>query len=1047
MKMNIQFISAGAGSGKTYRLTQELSNALFEGSARPKGVIATTFTVRAANELRERVREYLIEKKANPLANQLGQALISTVNSICGQLVQRFCFEAGLSPDLNVVSEADSQILFNQSLEAAINLDTLRTMNAIAGRFELSDWRTEVKAIADAARANNMASDTVRTFGKQSADELLRFFVEPTKSKLNVRLTNAIEKAINGIDANDDTTKGTAGYLKYLKSTQAKARKKRLSWSDWVALTKMGPTKKSQYLASPVRDVAGQYESHPDLQRDIRHFCETLFSVAADALDGFQTAKQSRGLIDFVDQENLLLNTLDCRTVKQTLAKEIDLLLVDEFQDSSPIELALFIKLAQLARTTIFVGDIKQAIYGFRGTDSTLMYSVIRQIESNGSRIDVLPYSWRSRPSLVNYVNKIFVPAFDSLPETEKVSLLPKRKEIAKQTAVEAWVLEGKNKASISASLATGIHRLVKSGHLVFDKGLGQTRPVRYGDIAILARTQSNVAQLADTLSSIATPIKIARAGLLSTPEVCLALACLRRLHDRSDTLASAEIISLSDCCPPETWLEDRLAYLASGSRSNAWGEKGNDAHPVLHALSEQRPRLKYLIPTEALSLAISTGEVRRTAVSWGPSPSAACQRTANIDALLNLAETYEEHCRNQHLASTVGGMLLWFMDAASDGMDMQALDAHSDAVHVLTHHSAKGLEWPVVVLTDLEGSIWSRLWSLNVVADNKHFSLRKPLKNRRLRFWPKPFGKHRSQVMTYDKVSSSTAAMDIEANDIAEHIRLLYVSFTRAKDLIVLGIKEKTPTGPWIETLNCSWLEPQGDTLNLPGGSKIRTAKHKYAPSDSVSAKKNKPYRMHWYGPNRSRNHKLSAYVNPCDAVPTAGATIAETLLIGHKLEVGPTRNQVDLGNGIHMIIAAEVINPGRPDALSITEGILNSYDLLKTVTKGDALAYTQKFVTFINKRFTPEAVFAEYPVQKVAANGQMVKGWIDLLIKTKNGWVIIDHKLYSGNSDSRRKKALEYSGQLQCYRDVVMSFNDVGEMECYIHFPLYGELIAVKS
>ncbi|MHC4489962.1 MAG: UvrD-helicase domain-containing protein [Planctomycetota bacterium] len=96
MSTNIRFISAGAGSGKTFRLTAELAAALTEERARPDGVIGTTFTNKAANELRERVRQSLIETGKIRLANKMGQALLGTVNSVCGRLLERFAFETGL---------------------------------------------------------------------------------------------------------------------------------------------------------------------------------------------------------------------------------------------------------------------------------------------------------------------------------------------------------------------------------------------------------------------------------------------------------------------------------------------------------------------------------------------------------------------------------------------------------------------------------------------------------------------------------------------------------------------------------------------------------------------------------------------------------------------------------------------------------------------------------------------------------------------------------------------------------------------------------------
>ena len=102
----------------------------------------------------------------------------------------------------------------------------------------------------------------------------------------------------------------------------------------------------------------------------------------------------------------------------ETLRDELDLLMVDEFQDTSPIQLALFLKLARLAKHVVWVGDVKQAIYGFRGGDTVFMQAVVRSLPALGGDKETLPNSYRSRPALVHWVNDLFGTVFtDLLPE------------------------------------------------------------------------------------------------------------------------------------------------------------------------------------------------------------------------------------------------------------------------------------------------------------------------------------------------------------------------------------------------------------------------------------------------------------------------------------------------------------------------------------------------------------------------------------------------------------------------------------------------------
>jgi superfamily I DNA/RNA helicase len=101
----IEIISASAGTGKTYRLADELCTHILSGAARPEAILATTFTNRAADERRSRIRARLIREGRVREARRLDAARIGTVNSVCGQLVADFTFELGLSPDLRVLDE------------------------------------------------------------------------------------------------------------------------------------------------------------------------------------------------------------------------------------------------------------------------------------------------------------------------------------------------------------------------------------------------------------------------------------------------------------------------------------------------------------------------------------------------------------------------------------------------------------------------------------------------------------------------------------------------------------------------------------------------------------------------------------------------------------------------------------------------------------------------------------------------------------------------------------------------------------------------------
>src|SRR5690606_34613669 len=398
---HVRFISAGAGSGKTYRLTQELERALVDDRIPPSRIIGTTFTVKAASELRERVRQRLIAGGHVALAEQTAQAWIGTVHSVAERLLRRFPFELGLSPELSVASVEDGASFFNQALDDVLapNPAAVRRMNGVAFRLGIEDWRADVKTIADRARENDLPPDALAEMGRRSADDLLAHFPKPEKGDWDAKLFRAVKEAVDSIDLEHDTTKATRTYYEWLRAAIYQLRRPPVPWSLWISASKNGAARRSDAIAARVRAAAEAYDRHPHFHADIRAYIEETYRIAGAALARFQRIKAERGLIDFGDMEQLLLRALDLSAVRERLRDELELLLVDEFQDTNPMQLAIFMKLAALADRVVFVGDIKQAIYGFRGCDPELVRDTLAALVARGASSEVLELSWRSRRS------------------------------------------------------------------------------------------------------------------------------------------------------------------------------------------------------------------------------------------------------------------------------------------------------------------------------------------------------------------------------------------------------------------------------------------------------------------------------------------------------------------------------------------------------------------------------------------------------------------------------------------------------------------------
>ena len=1036
---HVTFISAGAGSGKTYRLIEELEKALLHEDVSPAGIVATTFTVKAATELRERVRDRLLANDRLELAERTAESLIGTVHSVCERLLERFAFELGLSPQLNVMSIDDGARFFNQALDHVLPIDRVREMNALSHRLGMVDrgmptWWRVVKDIADKARENSVQGSDLRRMGERNAASLLSFFPASTDSDPTAELARRVRETLRNMP--DTRHAGTRKYRAILAEASPLIGRADCPWHAWMRLAGETGIQAIGEHVRYIQEVAALYASHPAFHRDLQGFTQGVFDIAADTLTRFQELKRERGLIDFNDMEQFVLDALDYEAVRERLAGELQLLLVDEFQDTNPMQLALFLKLASLADKAIFVGDVKQAIYEFRGCDPGLVFQTLDGLTAGDARTDNLDSSWRSRPALVGYVNELFANAFEAEIHRDLVVLRPQRDEVD-PPAVTAWTVEG-NKEATAFAIAEGVARLIASGEPMADPETGRNRPVSYGDVAVLARTNDHVEYIARSLRQRQVPMKMTLTGLLDTPEVSLAKSCLRRLADRADTLATAEIMALADCAEPEEWLASRLDWLATHSDSMAWGEED---HPVIRRLHEMRAESALRSPVEIVARVLNEVDIRRIVTAWGPDEIRAAQRQKNLDAFLNLAVEYEKHAASHRAPGTLTGFLFWLENPSSPDLDLQPVVTTGDAVHVLTYHRAKGLEWPVVVCTDFDYRERLRTWDVRVELTDD-FDIDAPLANRDLRYWPNIFDRRTKGVPARQAIEGSDEGIRCREKTRAEQRRLAYVGMTRARDRLVLAVPPKFRKDAWFQDFAAEFAIPTGETLVLPNGQTIPT--HSEVMAAAAGEPQPLPYSPRWFE-RRERTHHPAKYLQPSSAGPLEDAGIGKIIEIGERVALHGDAME-NVGNGLHAAIAAELVN-SLPPAKSIqrAEAILAGHAAEKHIDAKDAVAIARRFARCLEKQLHATNIEVEVPILHTLADGRVVRGFVDVLAETPQGWLVIDHKSSPQPSSKWPEEALKHSGQLATYRAALTAAgrNVAG---CLVHFAVTGGLVEVR-
>ncbi|KWT98205.1 MULTISPECIES: UvrD-helicase domain-containing protein [unclassified Variovorax] len=1058
----VEFISAGAGSGKTYRLTSILSEALLEGNApvRPHAVLATTFTVKAATELRERVRTRLLEHGRMDLVTAIGQARIGTVNSVCGQLLERFCFEMGLSPDQTVLSEAQTKKLLARALDDTFDPDRRAELLTLMRRLGMEDasWSEAIGKVLKAARENDISREALRPMGATNADRMLENWPAPEGGvDHTARLLQELATAKAAV-AKDIESRDAAGGrvdqvmrdgLEELERLHRVLKSGNWNWPDWLAACNVKIGAKLVGLVQPVVDAAQAHERHPQFHEEVRRYLDLVFSLAADTLDTFRRAKEELGAVDFIDQEVELLRALrESEAVREALASELDLVLVDEFQDTSPLQLALFVEVAKLAKRSVWVGDPKQAIYGFRGTDASLIAGVIGAIQGWGGIIgDPLTESRRSTPALVSLANAVFLPAFAPDLEADAVKLTPTRDDIPGQPALYDWTFESRKGELDYLGLGPAITELLASRAKVYDKGTKELRAIRAGDIAVLCRTNDQIDFAAAALARWSIPSASGRPGLLSTPEALLVTACLRRLQDPTDTVATALILTLAAGMPAEEWLGDRLDHLAAEKPSHEWKATGEDAHPLLARLEELRPSLLSLTPSEALRLAKAESHVAMLASAWSRTPQEARVRIDNVEALLAMATTYESECVSSKQPASVGGLLRWLSAQAAGGEDARAAAA-DDAVAVLTHHGAKGLEWPVAILTGLGAGARTAVWDVRARTNAEKLDPQEPLRDRFIHCWPRTFGKRKAPQAALNAENSQIGQAMAKAG-LEENKRLLYVSMTRARDALVLVSAMKTrPDRSWVDEVGASeLLFGESGVMVLPDGRHVQRETKLWSAADCAAEPPAATAAdRSWFSPaaplaSRPLWHRPSTG----EGAEASVFAVGEVEAVGTRIAISKSVDMVLLGTALHHCIARSGV-AGSISGEDV-ERLLTRWDVAHAVDTGAVVGQVDSFLAWIAKRWPGCPVHVEVPIEVDREDGTRLRGRIDFLVDTPAGWVLIDHKSNPRGATHDEELVREHGPQLASYADALVRATGRPVTEQWLFLPVAARALRVRA
>jgi ATP-dependent helicase/nuclease subunit A len=795
-------VEAGAGTGKTSALVERVVALVLDGR-RIDRVVAITFTEKAAAELRDRVRAGLEaarddgelaaagKARVDEALASLDRAQISTIHSFCQALLRQFAPQLGVDPAF----ELQDEVLADR-------------------RFE-ERWRLYLDGLGEDAAARS-AVNRILDLGLRTADiETLAVNlwkhpeVAPTLRQRPLTAPAAVWPDLNacrdtlnalplaGVAADDKLKLAIEGLLGLIEGVLDAGERREAQLASVVAgLKNYGSLGRRENWAQAhiVEDARQAAQTAAD---SLRATLEALRSEALAPIVGYVVdfvlgdalARGREGRLVFDDLIMRVRDLMANPIARAAIRNRFDCLLIDEFQDTDPMQVGIATAFATNPETgrlepgrLFFVGDPKQSIYRFRRADMAV-YSATRQLmEDEGGRLPQLRLNRRSRPEIIDWVNHVFSALIGS---GERPDFQPPYRAIraARNGPVAgpgvAWFGDAVDanaravRALEASAVAAQVAEAVRDGWQVQERDSGELRHAAYRDIAVLVPTRAILTPLERALQDAAIPYRVEGGSLVyGTQEVRDVINCLTAIDDPADEVAIvASLRSPAFACSDVEIAEHRFAGGRFDYTRNDLDQREGrvaDALRSLRAFHQSRH-------AGSLAALLERFLSDRGLVEVGLLDQASRNSYRRARFLVEQARSFEA-AGPESLRAFVAWLERRARRAVLDN-EGAGLDDDEDAVRVLTVHGAKGLEFPIVIVAGL---------GITPGSDRRVFGLDRATGQISVHLGSKTRG------VTFSLGPVSQIAAQETEHLKAERDRLLYVASTRARDHLVVSLFHK---------------------------------------------------------------------------------------------------------------------------------------------------------------------------------------------------------------------------------------------------------------
>jgi ATP-dependent helicase/nuclease subunit A len=1061
-------VVAGAGTGKTTILVNRILNLLMR-EPQPltiTDIVALTFTNKAATEMKQRLRRELsklAEQKDDPLLSlfrsryhlttdevaarasaaldHLEKAQIGTLHSFAAHLLRLHPLEAGIDP----VFQEDDGSRFKELFESRWDIWLAEELGP-EGRHA-AEWRQVLQG-SDLENLRHLAEilagesfdlrELERQCNQMGIEGPLRRWLTEIRD-LAVRLTAARVEA-KPLKAEKMLCAAERFFSLLLKEGTRAIR--HLSPDDVAWLRKDLGQATTEWSEEAFAEAKMVVTTAQQLLTVDQSYFRNLIGLLRPFLHGVQQSFLASGWISFdglLARAKTLLR--DHPAVRARIKQTYRAILVDEFQDTDPVQYEIILYLAEgpgssnpswqdvdLEPGKLFiVGDPKQSIYAFRRADIEAFERVVRKILTSGGVAYALTTNFRSDGSVLTVVNDLFDRLFEAeehtQPSNERLTAKPQRKPELSAPGVQLRLVTAGDEEEFDAAAATraeadGLARWIKeellTGTTVVDQERGPG-PLQPGHIALVFRKLTQAQDYLDALRRYDIAyLTDGEKHFYRRQEIVDLVNLLRVLDNPHDRIALVGLLRspLGGIADQDLLMLQQIGGLdiTSPATLARWPHQQTD---TLKALYERMGALHRLAPTlpvpELLNLIFGRLPVLELA-------AASLHGEQAVANLLKARDMAEELADRPHLTLTafVDLMMERLLDQPEEAESALA-EASLDAVRILTIHKAKGLEFPVVVLPGL------------------HQGTRNPRKGPEVHYdWSsRCYGLTVGNRITLGAVF---VGRKMAAREEAEHRRLLYVGMTRARDLLVLSggrtQKSTRDTVSWLlqQALGEAVLSNESATVKTGTGRIVRVV------LPSTTTARRRPSKMRSSIPvpalppllarYRSRQDRWSRFRGmPKRLTPSlmkAGPSFqgsavqqqgrrARAQLVGicaHALlerwnfskSIPPEPSEID---SLCRHFISEDIPEIRDDLLSIMTSFLQS-DFYRNIRRATILG-------------------REIPYVMSWEEGQVMEGVIDVVYRLDGRLWIADYKTDQISAGEAPARAEQYAGQARVYRTAV--------------------------